>query len=136
MNLRKLGIVLEIISVFTTALWVVGLIMGNITIVLFAILGMVIVAPVVYIHRENLKEMFQGDTEHVTEDERTDLINDKASTMTLGIFLALIIWIGIISVTLRNSFPQFTFTGYIMFSEAAFCFVLYVVSRAYYVRKY
>lgn len=86
-----MGITLEIISVFTAALWVVELIMGNITIVLFAILGMVIIAPVVYLQRENLKEMFQGDTEHVTEDERTDLINDKASTMTLGIFLALII---------------------------------------------
>jgi hypothetical protein len=56
--------------------------------------------------------------------------------MTLGIFLAVIIWIGIIFVTLRNSFPQFTSTGYIMFLEAAFCFVLYTASRAYYIRKF
>jgi Flp pilus assembly protein TadB len=51
---------LEIISVFTTALWVVELIMGNITVVLFAILGMMVIVPVVYVQRENLKEMFPG----------------------------------------------------------------------------
>ena len=89
-----------------------------------------------YIHRDNLKEIFQKDSNVIVEDERTKLINEKAATMTLGILIAVVIYAGIIIVALRSSYPQFLQAGYILFIVALFCFILYFTSRAYYTRKY
>ncbi|MDP3065832.1 MAG: DUF2178 domain-containing protein [Methanobacteriaceae archaeon] len=41
--------------------------------------------PVIYVHRNNMQEMFQGDDSKVIEDEKTQLINEKAANMSLGI---------------------------------------------------
>jgi uncharacterized membrane protein len=72
----------------------------------------------------------------VVEDERTQLINEKASTMTLGIFIAVIIYVGIIILALRNSFPEWTLTGYTLIGSAVVCLAIYGISRIYYSRKY
>lgn len=136
MNLKNLGIILKITSGFLTALWIVGLILGNIYLVLMAISMLIIIIPVIYFYRNNLKEIFQGDGEIIVEDERTQLINEKAATMTLGIFLAVIIYVAVVIIAVRNNYPQFSMAGYTLFSSAAFCLVLYVISRFYYNRKY
>lgn len=137
MNLEKLGLTLKITSGFITALWVVGLIIGNIYLVLLAfILLLTVVMPVIYIYRHNLKEIFQGDPGVIVEDERTRLINDKAATMTLGISVAVLMYVAVVIVALRNSYPQFTLVGYALFVSALFSLLLYFISRAYYNRKY
>jgi uncharacterized membrane protein len=130
------GLFIKIISVFITVLWITGLILGNIFIILLAIILLVAIIPVIYINRDNLKEIFQGDSKIIVEDERTQLINEKSATMTLGIFLAVIIWMGIVLVALRDSYPQFQQAGYTLFLAAFFCFILYFTSRTYYSRKY
>ncbi|MDO8871092.1 MAG: DUF2178 domain-containing protein [Methanobacteriaceae archaeon] len=135
MNLKKQGMILKIVSAFVTGLWVAGLIIGSIYLVLLAILVVIIEIPIIYIKRDNLKDMFQGDG-NVVEDERTQLINEKASTMTLGIFIAVIIYVGIIILALRNSFPEWTLTGYTLIGSAVVCLVIYGISRIHYSRKY
>jgi uncharacterized membrane protein len=70
------------------------------------------------------------------EDERTQLINEKAATMTFGIFVAVIIYAGIILIALRDSYPQLLQVGYTLIIAAVFCFILYFTSRAYYNRKF
>jgi uncharacterized membrane protein len=135
MNFKKQGMILKIVSAFVTGLWVAGLIIGSIYLVLLAILIVIIEIPIIYIKRDNIKEMFQGDGD-VVEDERTQLINEKASSMTLGIFLAVIIYMGIIILALRNSFPEWFLTGYILIGSAVVCLVIYGISRIYYSRKY
>ncbi|MEG3224585.1 MAG: hypothetical protein BME94_03420 [Methanobacteriales archaeon Met13] len=136
MNLKKLGLIFKIMSGFVTALWIVGLLLANIYLVGLALILLIALIPVSYVHRNNMQEMFQGDDSKVIEDERTQLINEKAANMTLGIFIAVIFYIGIVIVALRGSYPQLLGVGYTLFSLAAFCLLLYVISRFYYGRKY
>lgn len=136
LSIFESGLFIKILSVFITGLWIVGLILGDIYIIILAIILLIALSTVLYIHKDNLKEIFQGDSAVIVEDERTQLINEKAATMTLGIFLAVIIWLGILIVALRNGYPQYQQAGYTLFLAALFCFILYFSSRAYYSRKY
>jgi uncharacterized membrane protein len=130
------GLFIKILSVFITGLWFAGLILANIYIIILAIILLSVEGIVLYINRDNLKEIFQGNSDVIVEDERTQLINEKAATMTLGILIAVIIYAGIIIVALRNSYPQFLQAAYTLFIVGIFCFILYFLSRFYYSRKY
>ena len=136
LSIFESGLFIKILSVFISGLWIAGLILGNIYIILLAIILLIALGTVLYIHRANLKEIFQKDSNIIVEDERTQLINEKAATMTLGILIAVVIYAGIIIVALKNSYPQFIQAGYTLFAVALFCFILYFISRVYYIRKY
>lgn len=136
LSIFESGLFLKILSVFITGLWFAGLILANIYVIILAIILLSAEGVVLYINRDNLKEIFQGDNKVIVEDERTQLINEKAATMTLGILIAVIIYAGIIIVALRNSYPQFLQAGYTLFVVGIFCFILYFLSRFYYMRKY
>ncbi len=136
LSIFESGLFIKILSVFITGLWLAGLILGDIYVIILAIIFLGAEGVVLYINRDNLEEIFRGDSNIIVEDERTQLINEKASTMTLGILIAVIIYVGIILVALRNSYPQYLQTGYTLFVVALFCFILYFSSRAYYSRKY
>ena len=136
LSIFESGLFIKILSVFITGLWIAGLLLANIYIIILAIVFLIALSTVLYIHRDNLKEIFQKGSNAIVEDERTQLINVKAATMTLGILIAVIIYAGIIIVALRNSYPQFIQAGYSMFIVAFFCFILYFASRAYYTHKY
>jgi uncharacterized membrane protein len=136
MNLKTLGNGLKITSGFSTALWVVGLILGNIYLVVLAIVILIIIIPVVYSKRDKLDEMFKGKDDLIIEDERTHLINEKASNMAFGISLGIIFYVGVAIVALRNSYPQLTLAGYTLFAVTALVLVIYFLSTVYYNRKY
>ncbi|MGZ7119200.1 MAG: DUF2178 domain-containing protein [Methanobacterium sp.] len=136
LSIFESGLFIKILSVFITGLWIAGLILGNLYIIILAIILLSALCIVLYIHRDNLKEIFQGDSNVIVEDERTQLINEKAATMTLGILIAAIIYAGIIVVALRNTYPQFIQAGYTLFVVGFFCFILYFSSRVYYSKKY
>ncbi len=130
------GLFIKILSVFITGLWIAGLLLANIYIIILAVVLLIALGTVLYIHRDNLKEIFQKDSKIIVEDERTQLINEKAATMTLGILIAVMIYAGIVIVALRNSYPQFLQAGYTLFLASILCFILYFTSRAYYTHKY
>lgn len=136
LSIFESGLFIKIFSAFITGLWIAGLILANIYIIILALVLLIALSMVLYIHRDHLKEIFQSDNDLIVEDERTQLINEKAATMTLGIFLAVIIWLGIVIMALRNSYPQFQVIAYTLFAAAIFCFILYFISRIYYNRKY
>ncbi|MGC9517064.1 MAG: DUF2178 domain-containing protein [Methanomicrobiales archaeon] len=136
MNLHNLGIFLKIISGFITALWLVGLILGNIYLVVLAIIILILIIPVIYYYKDNLKEIFLGDSDVIIDDERTQLINEKSATMALGVSTAVIIYAAIVIVALRGTFPQVTIVGYALFLVAAFSLAIYAIGRLYYNRKY
>lgn len=136
LSIFESGLFIKILSAFISGLWIAGLVLANIYIIIIAIVLLIALGIVSYIHRDNLKEIFQGDSTVIVEDERTQLINEKSATMTLGILIAVVIYAGIIIVALRNSYPQFLQAGYTLFLVAFFCFILYFSSRAYYSRKY
>jgi uncharacterized membrane protein len=136
LSIFESGLFLKIFSVFITGLWIAGLILGNISIITLAIILLIALSVVLYIHRDNLQEIFQTDSNIIVEDERTQLINEKAATMTFGIFVAVIIYASIVLIALRDSYPQLSQAGYTLFLAAVFCFILYFTSRAYYTRKF
>lgn len=136
LSIFESGLFLKILSVFITGLWFAGLVLANIYVVILAIILLSALGIVLYINRDHLKEIFEGDSTVIVEDERTQLINEKASTMTLGILIAVMIYAGIILFAIRSSYPQFIQAGYTLFAVAVFCFILYFSSRAYYSRKY
>lgn len=136
LSIFESGLFIKILSVFITGLWIAGLILGNIYVIILAIILLGAEGVVLYINRDNLEEIFKGDSRVIVEDERTQLINEKASTMTLGILIATMIYAGIIIVALRDSYPQFLQASYTLFILAFFCFILYFISRVYYSRKY
>lgn len=136
MNQKTLRNILITTSAFQTILWVTGLILANVTLVILALIVAMAVLPVVYIHRDNIGEMFQRDKDKIMEDERTQLINEKSSTMTLGALIGTIIYVGFILVSLRNIYPEFLLTGYVLLITALYGLILNIISRTYYKRKY
>jgi uncharacterized membrane protein len=136
LSIFESGLFIKIVSVFITGLWIAGVLLGNLYIIIMAIILLAALGIVLYIHRDNLKEIFQGDSSVIVEDERTQLINEKAATMTLGILMALVIWLGIVIFALRYSQPKYQIMGYTLFGIAVLCFVLYFTARIYYSRKY
>jgi uncharacterized membrane protein len=136
MNQKNLRNILIITSAIQTVLWVAGLILANVRLVISALIIIIAVLPLVYIHRDDISEMFQRDSSKIVEDERTQLINDKSSTLTLGVLLATIIYAGLIIVSLRNVYPEFLFTGYALLITALFGLILSIISRTYYKRRY
>jgi len=136
MNQKILRNILITTSAIQTVLWVAGLILANVALVLLALITTIAILPAVYIHRDNIKEMFQRDSNKIVEDERTQLINEKSSTIALGAFIGAIIYAGLIIVSLRNVYPQFLFTGYVLLITALFGLILSIISRTYYKRRY
>lgn len=136
MNIKTQGNILKIVSGFDTALWVAGLILGNIYLVLLAIIIVILEIPVVYVNRNNLEEMFKGKDGKVMEDERSQMISDKAANMTLGIFIAVSLYAAIIMVALRDVYPQWAPVGYTLLAATLGCGLIFVIARIYYGRKY
>ena len=136
MNQKNLRNILIITSAIQTVLWVSGLILANVTLVILALIITIAILPVVYINRDNITEMFQRDKDKIVEDERTQLINEKSSTITLGAFIGTIIYVGLIIVSLRNVYPQFLITGYVLLITALFGVILTIITRTYYKRRY
>ena len=136
MNKKTLKIILILASASQTVLWIAGLILANVGLVISAIIIIIAILPIVYLHREDITEMFQRDSDKIVEDERTQLINEKSSTIALGAFIGAIIYAGLIIVSLRNVYPQFIFTGYVLLITALFGLILSIISRTYYKRRY
>ena len=136
MNQKNLRNMLITVSAIQSVLWIAGLIFANVTLVILALIIIIAVLPLVYIHRDDISEMFQRDSSKIVEDERTQLINDKSSTLTLGVLLATIIYAGLIIVSLRNVYPQFLITGYALLITALFGLLISIISRTYYKRRY
>jgi len=136
LSIFESGLFIKILSAFVTGLWIAGAILENIHVIILALAITAALIIVLYIHRDNLEEIFQGDTSVIVEDERTQLINEKASTMTLGILISVIIWVAIVIMALRTSYPQYLSIGYTLFAVTIFCFILYFSSRIYYAHKF
>lgn len=134
MNEKSLKILFILASMVQSVLWILGLIFANIWFVIAAIIIVLIILPLVYRHKNDISSMFQG--KNIVEDERTELINEKSSTVTLGVLIATILYIGLIIISMRNSFPDLQLAGYTLFATAVFALIINVISRVYYKRRY
>ena len=136
MNQKTLKIILILASLSQSVLWIAGLILANVGLVIAAIIIVIAILPMFYIHRDDITAMFQRDKDQIIEDERTQMINEKSSTVTLGVFIGTIIYVGLILVALRNVYPQYLITGYVLLITALFGLIISIISRTYYKRRY
>ncbi len=134
MNEKSLKIVFILTSMVQSVLWILGLLFANIWLIIAAIIVVLLVLPMVYKHKDEISGMFQG--KNIMEDERTELINEKSSTVTLGVVIATVLYMGLMIVSLRNSFPDLQLAGYTLFATAVFALIINVISRMYYKRRY
>jgi uncharacterized membrane protein len=134
MNEKSLKILFILTSMVQSVLWVLGLLFANVWLIIAAIIVVLLVLPLVYRHKDEISGMFQG--KNIMEDERTELINEKSSTITLGVLIATVLYVGFMIVSLRNSFPDLQLAGYTLFATAVFALIINVVSRMYYKRRY
>jgi uncharacterized membrane protein len=136
MNQKILRYTLIIASAIQTVLWIAGLILANVALVILALIITISILPVVYINRNDISEMFQRNSNKIVEDERTQMINEKSSTLTFGAFIGTIIYVGLIIISLRYVYPQFLITGYVLLITALFGIILSIISRTYYKWRY
>jgi uncharacterized membrane protein len=136
MNQKTLKIILILASASQSVLWIAGLILANVGLVIAAIIIVIAILPMFYINREDITAMFQRDKDQIVEDERTQMINEKSSTIALGAFIGTIIYVGLILVALRNVYPQYLVTGYVLLITALFGLIISIISRTYYKRRY
>ena len=61
LSIFESGLFIKILSALITGLWIAGIILGNLYIIIIALILLVALSTVLYIHRDNLKEIFQGD---------------------------------------------------------------------------
>ena len=62
LSIFESGLFIKILSVFITGLWIAGIILVNIYVIILALILLTALSMVLYIHRDNLKEIFQGDS--------------------------------------------------------------------------
>jgi uncharacterized membrane protein len=136
MNQKTLKIILILASASQSVLWIAGLILANVGLVIAAIIIVIAILPMFYLNREDITAMFQRDKDQIVEDERTQMINEKSSTIALGAFIGTIIYVGLILVALRNVYPQYLVTGYVLLITALFGLIISIISRTYYKRRY
>lgn len=135
MNQFTLKIFLILTSLIQSVLWIAGLLLADVKLVILAIIIVIVILPVVYRYRNNISELFQRN-DKIMEDERTQLINEKSSTLTLGVLIGTIIYAGVFIVTLRNVYPQLLVAGYTLLITALFGLIITIMSRTYYNRRY
>ena len=114
-----------IIAMFVGIVAALSVIQGTI---LPAILAIVIGAMISYIYKKR--------THETLEDERIVKISEKASRMAMVLFSIAIAIIGLILITLRNEYPDFTQAGYTLSYAAVGLLALYYVFYGYYNKKY
>ncbi len=136
MELKNKVRILFFLSGLETVLLITGLILANIYLIFLAILVLLVQIPIVYASWDTLDAWFSTDQGEVVEVVRSQLINEKAGTMTLGIFVALTLYAAIIMITLRNIYPQLLLAAYTLLASLFFCFIIFLFAWAYYHRKY
>jgi uncharacterized membrane protein len=93
-----------------------------------AILAIVIGAMISYIYKKKTNETL--------EDERIVKISEKASRIAMVLFSITIAIIGLVFITLRNEYPDFTQAGFTLSYSAVALLALYYIFYGYYNKKY
>ena len=73
----------------------------------------------------------------VTVDERVHLINEKASTRTVEVFVVITVLVGFVLIALSSSgYADFSQSGFTLVYSACALLILHLIFRHYYRRKY
>lgn len=132
MNDKHLIIIISALSVLTTILCIIGIIEKNIIYYLIALILTCINLPISYKKRDTLDEFFSKKGEKVIEDERTKLIEAKASNIAYAIDTVLIINIIVIILILRDAYPNLVPLAMILIIIKVISLICFIIGKKYY----
>jgi uncharacterized membrane protein len=136
MKTKTIVIITIILSGIVTLLWVLGLIFANINLFILAMIVLAIsVIPAIKYYK-NLNEFFKTRNGEVLDDERSAHIDEKATLPAFASVIVVSVYSGVAIFTLRNVYPQYTMLAYPFFAILIIGFIVYMISRIYYKRKY
>ena len=118
------------------SLMIIGMIIENIYIVVSAIIITTLIIPFIHKNRGKWADTAFKYSGNIFEDERNQFVNGKALITTFGVLHTTIVALGVILVTLRNIYPQFLITRYVLLSVAILSLILYCLLSFYYNKRY
>lgn len=132
-------IIMCVLSLIESILCLIALITANMTIFLISLVMIVLELIIVLKYFELLKKYFNSNvfcSGRFQEDERTNFIDNKASTATLGISIATIIYVSIGILVLRNTYPELLTVGYTLIATIMLVLLIHVITTQYYKHQY
>jgi len=137
METKTIVIIAVIISTFSTLLWVLGLIFADINLFILAIT--ISVMSLILLKKkylDQIAEFFSKRNGKIVDDERTQLIEAKSSTLSFGTLLAVSIYSAVAIFTLRNIYPQYVDLAYPFLIIVVIGVIVNIITKTYYKRKY
>ncbi|MCQ2738333.1 MAG: DUF2178 domain-containing protein [archaeon] len=119
-------------STLSTILWIIGIIKADILFYIIALIITCIILPLAYINRNMLDEFFSKRNGKTIEDERTKLIEAKASNFAYAINTVVMINIIIIILTLRNVYPNLLNIAWILIIVEIISLISFIIGKKYY----
>lgn len=132
----KNPIIVIITSICSTILWILGLISGNFLIFIISLIVLVLTILIAIKNFDEIEEFFSKKDGIKITDERTKLINEKASTATIGITVAILLYGAIGILTLRNVYPNLVPTAYFLIAIFIIILIINLIAKQYYKHKY
>jgi len=136
METKTIVIIAIITSSLTTLLWALGLIFADINLFILAMIILLISLYPAIKYFNDITEFFKEREDEVTEDEKTDYIEEKAALPAYVTMLAVSIYAGIAIITLRNIYPEYVNLAYPFFIIGIIGIIANIISKVYYKIKY
>ena len=121
-----------LLSVLSTILWIIGIIKADLIFYIIALILTCINLPLAYKNRALLTEFFSKRNGKTIEDERTKLIEAKASNFAYAINTVLMLNIIIIIITLRNVYPNLLNLAWILIIVEIISLISFAIGKKYY----
>lgn len=121
-----------LLSALSTILWIIGIIKADLIFYIIALILTCINIPLAYKNRDLLTEFFSKRNGKTIEDERTKLIEAKASNFAYAINTVLMLNIIIIILTLRNVYPDLLNLAWILIIVEIISLICFTIGKKYY----
>jgi len=137
METKTLVIITITGSSITTLLWVLGLIFARFDLfVLAIIISLMSLVLLKNKYLGQISEFFSKKNGEVVDDERSQYIEAKSSTLSFGALIAVSIYSAVAIFTLRNIYPQYIDLAYPFLAIIVIGLIANMITKAYYKRRY
>ena len=123
-----------LIFILASVLWLIGIIFADFK--FFILSGIVLCFLSIYVfkNRDDIK-IIKTDDGDVIEDERNQIINEKAGNITYEIIIFLMVSLGVAILILRDIYPQYQTIAYTLLLVVIISFIINRIAKFYYKKK-
>jgi uncharacterized membrane protein len=120
-----------LVFILVSIIWILGIIYADFK--LFILGGIIIsfLSAYIFKNREELKTV-RDENGDVMEDERNEIINEKAGNIAYEIIIFLMVFVGVCILTLRNVYPEQVVIAYVLILTAIVSFIINKIAKFYY----